>query len=251
VEPLSLDEAYLDLSHHQRRAAELAREIRREIFKETGLTASAGVAPCKLVAKIASDWNKPDGQLIVPPSKVADFMHDLPARKIWGIGPKSASRLDELGIKTCAQLQELDQVELYRIFGSFGLELYHLCRGVDDRPVEPSRPRKSLSNEHTFETDLQSLEECEEALARQFHELLRDLRTGASDRPVAKLFVKLKFSDYRKTTAEMSAPQPELPLFSKLLAEAWGRSTKSVRLLGLGVRFAETRSPLEQLELVF
>lgn len=251
VEPLSLDEAYLDLSHLESRAAELAASIRERIREETGLTASAGVAPNKLVAKIASDWNKPDGQYIVPPSRVAAFMQELPVKKIWGIGPKGNARLQSLGIQTCGQMQELSHAELVDLFGSFGLELYNLCRGFDDRPVNPNRKRKSLSNERTFGTDLKSVEECRRELENQHEELLLELRSKTPDRPIAKLFVKLKFSDFQRTTAEASGSQPDLKTFDALLEEAWGRSTQTVRLLGLGVRFAEVRSIPEQLELSF
>ncbi len=249
VEPLSLDEAYLDLSHSNRRGVELAAEIRGTIRAETGLTASAGVAPNKLVAKIASDVNKPDGQCVVPPSKVAAFMQDLPVRRIWGVGPKCETRLQALGIATCGQLQALDRARLAAEFGSFGLELHHLCRGEDDRPVQPDRVRKSLSNERTFPRNLESLEACDNALLDQHAELIRDLRATAPDRPLAKCFVKLKFSDFQRTTAESSARQPGLEGFRALLRDAWGRSGRPVRLLGVGVRFAETRREPEQLEL--
>ena len=167
VEPLSLDEAYLDVSHHKRRGAELAEEIRAAIYAETGLTASAGIGPNKLVAKIASDWNKPNGQCVVSPSRVAAFMQDLPVRRIWGVGPKSAARLSEIGVETCGQLHAYEKAELASEFGSFGLELHQLCRGIDERPVEANRIRKSLSNEHTFAKNIETLEDCEAALRRQ------------------------------------------------------------------------------------
>lgn len=251
VEPLSLDEAYLDVSHLQQRGREIALAIREDIRRETGLTASAGIAPNKLVAKIASDWNKPDGQFVVPPSKVEAFMRDLPVKKIWGIGPKSTKRLAADGIKTCAHLQALDRTELAQRFGSFGLELYHLCRGIDERPVQPDRIRKSLSNERTFSQNLTDLESCRQALKRQFTELLEDLREKKPDRQIGKLFIKLKFADFRRTTVETGGSQPDLDVFQALLKEAWGRSGKDVRLLGLGVRFAEHGQNVEQLELAF
>lgn len=249
IEPLSLDEAYLDVSHLKQKGAAIAQSIRNDIHRETGLTASAGIAPNKLVAKIASDWNKPDGQLVVPPSKVEAFMRDLPVKKIWGIGPKSAQRMAASGIETCADLQALDRLQLAQQFGSFGLELYQLCRGIDDRPVEPNRIRKSLSNERTFSENLTELETCREALEAQFAELMDDLRAQAPDRQIAKLFVKLKFDDFRRTTAETGGSQPDLKMFDRLLVEAWGRSGRNVRLLGLGVRFAEHNKSAEQLEL--
>jgi len=251
VEPLSLDEAYLDLTHQKRSGADLAQEIRSEIYRTTKLTASAGIAPNKLIAKIASDLNKPNGQCVVAPSRVAEFIQPLPVRRIWGVGPKSAARLAELGITSCGELQNLEQTELAGEFGSFGLELYRLCRGIDERPVQSNRIRKSLGNENTFAHNLESLEECEDALMQQHAELLSNLSQDAPDRKVAKIFVKLKFSDFRRTTAEMPAQQARPMDYLKLLHEAWGRSGQPVRLLGLGVRFAESSSHPEQLELSF
>jgi DNA polymerase-4 len=251
IEPLSLDEAYLDVSHLERRGHDIALAIRSDIRRETGLTASAGIAPNKLVAKIASDWNKPDGQLVVPPSKVEAFMRDLPVKKIWGIGPKSSRQMAAKGIDTCADLQTLDRTELAQEFGSFGLELFKLCRGIDERPVCVDQVRKSLSNERTFSENLTDLESCRSALEAQFAELMDDLRSKEPDRQIAKLFVKLKFSDFRRTTAETRGTQPELHIFDALLAEAWGRSGMDVRLLGLGLRFAEHHESAEQLELAF
>ncbi|MEC8614442.1 MAG: DNA polymerase IV, partial [Verrucomicrobiota bacterium] len=249
VEPLSLDEAYLDVSHLKYPGSEIAKEIRAAIKSETELTASAGIGPNKLIAKIASDWNKPNGQCVVAPSKVDLFMSGLSVRRIWGVGPKSSIRLAKHGIKTCAQLQTRDKTWLAQEFGSFGLELYDLCRGIDERPVEANRIRKSLSNEQTFTTNLETLEDCREALNRQHRELVEDLRKNAPDRKIAKLLVKLKFSDFRRTTAEMSGTQPELTSFHKLLKDAWGRSGEPIRLLGIGVRFKESEGGSEQLEL--
>jgi DNA polymerase-4 len=249
VEPLSLDEAYLDVSHHKRRGAEIAAEIRAAIRSETGLSASAGIGPNKLVAKIASDWNKPNGQCVVSPSRVGAFMQHLPVRRIWGVGPKSAARLAEMGVDTCGQLQNHEKTTLAREFGSFGLTLHQLCRGIDERAVQPNRIRKSLSSEHTFANNIETLEACKQALRSQHRELLGDLQRAAADRQIAKVQVKLKFSDFRSTTAEATSRQPEINTYLQLLSEAWGRSSQPVRLLGIGVHFAETRSGPEQLEL--
>ena len=249
VEPLSLDEAYLDVTHLKRRGVEIAREIRTAIYNETGLTASAGIGPNKLIAKIASDWNKPNGQCVVSPSKIDVFMHDLPVSRLWGVGPKSAARLSEMQVKTCGDLQALSQTKLVGEFGSFGFELYKLCRGIDERPVQSNRIRKSLSNEHTFDKNIETLETCEQALKAQHGDLLETLQKKAVDRQIAKIMVKLKFSDFRRTTAEITSRQPDINSYLRLLREAWGRSGKPVRLLGLGVRFADTRKGPEQLEL--
>src|ERR1700720_838760 len=250
IEPLSLDEAYLDVTPHPSAPAALAQEIRSAIFRTTKLTSSAGIGPNKLIAKIASEINKPNGQFEVKPEQVADFMKDLPVRKIWGIGEKSERKLEELGAKTCGDLQRFSRPDLVKLFGKFGLELYDLCRGIDDRTVEPDRPRKSLSTEETFAVDLTTLEQCEEKLEELFQDLMADLAQKESARDITKIFVKLKFSDFTRTTAERAGLPPALPDFRSLLDEAFARTGKPVRLIGLGVRFAEAAAENAQLPLL-
>ncbi len=250
VEPLSLDEAYLDVSEHPGAPAALAEVIRRIIFRKTKLTASAGIAPNKLLAKIASEINKPNGQLEVKPKDVAEFMHELPVRKIWGIGPATEQKLEPLGVKTCGQLQRFSRVQLVDLFGKFGLELYDLCRGIDARPVEPDRPRKSLSTEETFSADLTTLEQCEEKMEELFADLMAELAQKEGARAVTKIFVKLKFSDFTRTTVERAGLEPSLAAFQPLLMEAFARTGKAVRLIGVGVRFAEPETSAAQLSLL-
>lgn len=250
VEPLSLDEAYLDLSERPEPATELAKRIRADIFRETGLTASAGISSNKLVAKIASDWNKPNGQKVVRPERIEAFMRDLPVRRLWGVGPKSSARFASIGIQTCGDLQKLPTDELRRYFGNFGLELYQLCRGVDDRPVSPHRARKSMSNEHTFSENLTSPAACEWPLKRQVEELLEDLAAQQSNRVIHKAFIKLKFDDFSKTTMEILCERPTYDIYRGLLESAWKRGTGRVRLIGAGVRFRDEVA-WEQMELVF
>ena len=168
VEPLSLDEAYLDVSAHPGAPGALAQVIRTLIFRKTKLTASAGIGPNKLVAKIASDLKKPNGQFEVKPEEVGEFMAALPVRKIWGIGAVTEQKLEKRGITTCGELQRFSRLQLQENFGKFGAELYDLCRGIDERPVEPHRERKSLSTEETFATDLETLAACEEKLEELF-----------------------------------------------------------------------------------
>ncbi len=260
VEPLSLDEAYLDVSALPRPATQIAQEIRERIHAATGLTASAGVAPNKMLAKIASDLNKPNGQYTIKPAAVAAFMETLPARKIAGIGEVTAKRLaDELGAETCGQLQNYTREQLRERLGKFGAELYDRCRGVDARPVEPNRIRKSLSNENTFNTNLTSLGECHERLHELHADLLHDLAKQGSERTVAKLFVKLRFADFTHTTVERGGDTPTLEAYHMLLTEGWHRREEKqrvVRLLGVGVRFqeavaAELKTPVDQLVLAF
>jgi DNA polymerase-4 len=240
VEPLSLDEAYLDVTAHPAEPDLLAQEIRDIIFQKTKLTSSAGIGPNKLVAKIASEINKPNGQLEVTPEHVPAFMMKLPVRKIWGIGEKTERKLEELGVKTCDELQRFSRPELVDLFGRFGLELYDLCRGIDHRSVEPDRLRKSLSTEETFSIDLTTLEQCEERLKELFTDLMADLAQKETTRTIRTIFVKLKFNDFSRTTAERAGLAPTLPDFHALLAEAFERTGKPVRLIGLGVRFTDS-----------
>ncbi len=251
VEPLSLDEAYLDVTAHPSAPGPLAQVIRELIFAKTKLTASAGIGPNKLIAKIAGEIKKPNGQFEVAPEDVAEFMAELPVRKIWGIGAVTEKKVDALGVKTCGELQRFTRVQLQEHFGKFGGELYDLARGIDDRVVEPDRARKSLSNEETFSIDLTTLEQCEERLEELFEELMADVAQKESTRVITKIFVKLKFADFTRTTVERAGLAPTLDHFTTLLGEAFSRTGKAVRLMGVGVRFAEIAKPLgAQLDLL-
>ncbi len=251
IEPLSLDEAFLDATDAPGYAWDVAKEIRRRIFAETKLTASAGVAPNKMLAKIASDWRKPNGQFAIRPHEVEAFVRKLPVRKLWGVGPKTAARLAESGVEACGQLQEWPRARLYTEFGhNWGESLYELCRGEDDRQVETVRVRKSLSTENTFERNLSTLDACRTALSALLDELAADLAKRPGERPYTKIFVKLKFANFRTTTREAAARSLDRELFDRLLGDAFARSPHAVRLIGVGVRFpdpAETNP--DQLEL--
>ena len=250
IEPLSLDEAFLDLSDHPGETVATAEVIRRLIWQKTHLTASAGIAPNKMLAKIASDWNKPNGQFEIRPDDVPEFMLDLPVRRLWGIGPKSAERLAELGVNTCGELQRYSRIELADLFGKFGLELFSLCRGIDNRPVEPDRIRKSLSSERTFPRDLTSLAQCEAEIPELFEDVMTDLKKSEAIDQVKSAFVKIRFSDFSRTTVERAGLALELENFLILLREGLNRKSLNVRLLGLGVRFHESDPGREiQLEL--
>jgi len=250
IEPISLDEAYLDVTPHPGAPAPLAQVIRGMILRKTKLTSSAGIGPNKLIAKIASEINKPNGQFEVTPDEVPAFVEKLPVRKIWGIGEKTERKLEELSVKTCGELQRFSRPGLVNLFGKFGVELYDLCRGIDHRPVEPDRPRKSLSTEETFSVDLTTLEQCEERLEELFQELMADLAQKESTRAITKIFVKLKFNDFTRTTAERAGLAPTLQDFRSLLTEAFARTGQPVRLIGVGIRFAETTPENAQIDLL-
>ncbi len=251
IEPLSLDEAYLDVSHRERYAWEIAREIRQVIRTETELTASAGVASNKMLAKIASDWRKPDGQFAVLPEEVEAFMKDLPLRRIPGIGPRAESLLQEQGIRTCGELQQCEFSDLVRWFGGArAQEMHDRCRGMDDRPVEVSRERKSLSVERTYPRDLETLEACLTRLDPLLDELKNDYAKLRGSLSFTKVFVKCKFADFRQTTCEQAGTRLSRELFAPLLEKAFSRNPHAVRLLGVGVRFPDGKEET-QLEFPF
>jgi len=163
VEMLSLDEAFLDVTNCQYckgSATLIAKTIKRRIKKELNLIASAGVAPNKFLAKVASDWNKPDGLFVIIPNQVADFVKYLPVTEIFGVGKVTSKKLHNMQIKTCLDLQKISLSQLTDQFGKMGARFYYLCRGIDDRLVEPESVRKSLSVEETFPRDLKTVDEC-------------------------------------------------------------------------------------------
>ncbi|MEY4246293.1 MAG: polymerase [Verrucomicrobiota bacterium] len=242
IEPLSLDEAYLDVSHLQTGAGVVAREVRAQIFEETGLTASAGISSNKLIAKIASDWHKPNGQKEVREDEIAGFISALPVGRLWGVGSKMREKLSVLGVETCGDLQAFERHELARRFGKWGLELWGLCRGIDERPVHAERTRKSMSSETTFGENIAEFSSLLPPLREMLDGLAGDLAKSHSERVIRSLVVKLKFADFHRTTAERAGQQLEAAVFEDLLAEAWRRGNqRAVRLLGVGVRFEEPR----------
>lgn len=242
IEPLSLDEAYLDVSEWQSRGAVIAREIRAQIREETGLTASAGIGPNKLIAKIASDWNKPDGQYEVEAAAVEDFLQDLPVTKLWGVGRKMEEKMASYGIRTCGDLRCFEKTRLSQWFGSFGQELWEMCRGIDMRPVETERIRKSLSEEKTFAESVETLPALRSVLGAIAASVRDDWQRHHADRAIRTLFVKVKFADFQRTTAERATLVWDDELCQDLLEECWRRGNgRAVRLLGVGIRFAEEK----------
>ena len=253
VEPLSLDEAYLDVSDCTQcggSATLIAAEIRDAIAKEVGVTASAGVAPNKFLAKVASDLNKPNGQYVITPQQVDTFVQSLAVRRINGVGKVTNEKLERLGIKTCGDLQKFDLLALVNKFGTFGSRLYDLCRGVDERPVNADSRRKSLSVEHTYGDDLPDYDACTKKLPELLMELRSRLRRVDSDYAVTKQFIKIKFDDFTSTTLERAVVKG-LPLesFEQIGAEAWQRNPRPVRLLGIGVRFIDESEPGRAIQL--
>ena len=270
VEPLSLDEAYLDVSHARLCKGSgtlIGQEIRARIAANVGITASIGVAPNKFLAKIASDWNKPDGMFVIKPDQVEAFVADLPVDKLFGVGRVTAAKLKQLGANSCADLRAWSIPQLQLHFGKFGANLYYLSRGIDNRTVDASQERKSISVEETYTPDLPDLDACLQHIPELLHSLHGRIARARAERMVQKVYVKLRFADFRRTTVECVAHQLDLAMLQQLMRTGFQRGQGAnmgkvggkkpgqilgVRLLGIGVRLEEnqnaTQLPLFELE---
>jgi DNA polymerase-4 len=242
VEPLSIDEAFLDVTGSERlfgTALEIARELKRRINAETKLTASVGVAPNKFLAKLASDLRKPDGLVVVPPDGVRGFLDPLPIQRLWGVGKATLKRFEELRVRTFGDLRRLTEPELRRHFGEAGEHFYHLVRGDDERPVIPDRQAKSISHEQTFAIDVTDLEYLRGVLLDQTEAVARRLRRHES--LARTVTVKIRRHDFNTITrrSTLAAPTDETAMFWQAAAglfDEWSREKPPpVRLLGMGV----------------
>ncbi len=212
VEPLSLDEAYLDVSEHRGdlpTATAVAEAIRASVREELALTASAGVAPNKFLAKIASDWNKPDGLFVLRPGRIEAFLVPLPVERLPGVGKVMQARLDELGIRTVGELRAVGFEVLQQRFGRWGRRLHELSRGIDDNPVQPRRPTLSVSSEDTFAEDLPMA-----ALAPHLRRLAEKTWTASrrESRIARTVVLKLKTADFRILTRSLTPATPPASL---------------------------------------
>jgi DNA polymerase-4 len=241
VEPLSLDEAYLDVTedrHGLGSARAIAEDIRRRIREETGLTASAGVSYCKFIAKLASDHRKPDGLCVITPEKGPEFVASLPVARFHGVGPVTARKMERLGILTGADLRAWSLIQLQAHFGSSAEWYWRICRGIDEREVKPDRPYKSVSAERTFDEDLRD----PARLAAELERIAgfawnRVERAEVAGRTVT---LKVKFGDFTIITRSksFSALVPDEPAFAaagQALLAALHPLPKGIRLLGLGL----------------
>ncbi len=241
VEPLSLDEAYLDVTENHKNmpiATEIAEEIRAKILNKTQLTASAGISYCKFLAKIASDMNKPNGQFVIKPAAAEAFIEQLPIRKFFGIGKVTAAKMTELGIHTGKDLKEKSKPFLVQHFGKTGRYYYHIVRGEDNREVQPHRERKSVGVENTYVEDMHDIFEIEFRINKLIDNLLRRLERSKSRGRTFTL--KVKFADFQQVTRSISADSPiteksvmqntAKQLFSSLLP-----LEKGIRLLGVSI----------------
>jgi DNA polymerase-4 len=208
VEGLSLDEAFLDVSASTALfgdAVTIARRIKENVRGELGLTASIGVAPCKFVAKIASDFGKPDGLTIVP-ADVRAFLAPLPLERMWGVGPKAAVRLRAEGLRTIGDLAQASEAQLRDLMGSWGLEVRQLARGIDPREVVPDRDARSIGSEQTFERDLRKAADLERQLLKHAQEVARRL---THQKLLARIVrIKVKYADFSLRTRQRQLPEP-------------------------------------------
>ena len=241
VEPLSLDEAYLDVTENKKGmnlATDIARDIKRRIKDELNLTASTGISCNKFLAKIASDYDKPDGFYLIHPTRAAAFVESLPIEKFHGIGKVTAAKMRNLGIASGADLKKQELPDLLRWFGKTGSYYYKIARGEDNRTVEPDRERKSISTERTFEHDLAGKEELKQYLNPIADELIRRMdRNRIYGRT---LTMKVKFSDFHQITRSRSTKKSIrkkntlLKLMNHILFDL-DLEGQTVRLLGLGI----------------
>jgi DNA polymerase-4 len=241
VEPLSLDEAYLDVTgdrHGLGSARAIAEDIRRRIRAETGLTASAGVSYCKFIAKLASDYRKPDGLTVITPERGPEFVASLPVARFHGVGPITARKMERLGILTGADLRDWSIPALNVHFGSAAEWYWRICRGIDEREVRPDRPYKSVSAERTFDEDLRDPDRLAVELERiAGYAWERVKRADVAGRTVT---LKVKYGDFMLITRSKSfaAPVPDSDAFAAagqaLLAALYPLS-KGIRLMGLGL----------------
>ena len=241
IEPLSLDEAYLDVTDDRLglgSARAIAEDIRRRIRAETGLTASAGVSYCKFIAKLASDHRKPDGLCVITPERGAEFVASLPVARFHGIGPVTAAKMQRLGIVSGADLREWTLPALEAQFGSSGGWYYRICRGIDEREVRPDRPYKSVSAERTFDEDLRDADRLAAELARiAGYAWDRVSRAEVTGRTVT---LKVKFGDFTlitrsKSFAALVADEAAFAAAGQALLATLLPLSKGIRLLGLGL----------------
>ncbi len=264
IQPLGLDEAYLDVSDSKLfkgSATLLAKEIKKRIYHNTKLTASAGVAPNKFLAKIASDWNKPDGLFVIHPDDVDLFLKGLKVEKINGVGKVTAQKLKNLGLYTCEDIKKYGQEKLMINLGKYGQRLYELSCGKDDSEVHARTERKSLSTERTFNQDLITITEMKQMIKTLFpifqKRLLKYITSKDYPHQTKGLFVKLKFNDFRCVTSQSSFNSKIDPTslryqelkeeLEKLLLMAYERGKRPIRLLGIGVFFGSENTQLKLL----
>ena len=252
VEPLSLDEAYLDVTENKKGipwATAAAREIKQRILDETLLTASAGVSYNKFLAKVASDFNKPNGMTVITPERAGEFIEQLPVRKFYGIGKATEQRLKDLGILFGRDLRDLALADMMRIFGSSGEFYYYIARGIDERTVNPDRVRKSLGKETTLKRDIDDMGEITGVLRSLAAEVMECLQSDGIK--ARTLTLKVKYHDFQSITRSVTLGEPitEAAIIEhhyERLLKLTEAGKKKIRLLGLSMSNFEENEMREE-----
>ncbi|CAI8249479.1 MAG: DNA polymerase IV [Glaciecola sp. HTCC2999] len=239
IEPLSWDEAYLDVTdspYFDGSATRIAQDIRRVIEAETGLTASAGVAPIKFVAKVASDENKPNGLCVITPERLDDFVLNMSLNKIPGVGKVTVEKLNHLGLFTCNDVRSFPFARLSKQFGKFGALLWNRCHGIDEREVQVHRVRKSVGVERTLPDDIYAREDVENIIEDLLPKLKARIEMANVGKRIKSQGVKLKFNDFQQTTISHIRQQYDEAYFQELLSEILlRRKERGIRLVGLHI----------------
>jgi DNA polymerase-4 len=256
VEPLSLDEAYLDVTVNKfgvTSATAIAREIKKQVQEKTGLTVSAGVSINKFLAKVASDWKKPDGLFVILPDEAEPFVENLKIEQFWGVGKVTAAKMHELGIHTGRDLKKFEEAALVRLFGKAGHIYYQNARGIDNREVVPDRIRKSLGAEETFMTDLDDRIELEDRLREIANEVWR--RASKRDFHGRTVTLKVKYADFKEVSKQRTFSRPIEDFYTlwsvsaDLLATVEFGKQQKIRLMGISVSNARETDGMEDRQL--
>ena len=253
IEPVSIDEAFLDVTksgYCHGNPEEMARQIRQCIKNDFGITASAGISSNKLIAKICSDWKKPDNQFSICDDEIHDFIANVNLKSIPGIGKVNFKKCHNLKKEICSDMYDLTLDRLVQLFGSYGYTLFNLIRGIDDREVETDKIRKSISVEDTFMRDIVDINSCEIKLTHLYEKLLeRCVSTNIKTYHIKEIFLKIKFNDFEVITRQKKSNNLDLNQFLILFSENIRDVIKPIRLLGLGFKIKEVSKDTSQFDI--
>ena len=253
IEPVSIDEAFLDVSESgycQGDPEEMAKQIRSCIKADFGITASAGISSNKLIAKICSDWKKPDNQFSICDDEIQNFIKTVSLKSIPGIGKVNFKKCKTLNMTSCSDMQKISKDELIRIFGSYGFTLFNLVRGIDNREIQTNRARKSISVEDTFLHDLNDTTLCVQQLSILYTKLIERCKSSnVNTNDVREIFLKIKFNDFETITRQKKSLKIELNEFKNLFDSNIVKIVKPIRLLGIGFRLNDKKEEPSQYDI--
>ena len=253
IEPVSIDEAFLDVSESgycQGDPEEMAKQIRSCIKADFGITASAGISSNKLIAKICSDWKKPDNQFSICDDEIQNFIKTVSLKSIPGIGRVNFKKCKTLNMTSCSDMQKISKDELIKIFGSYGYTLFDLVRGIDNREIETNRTRKSISVEDTFLHDLSDTALCIQQLSILYTKLIERCKSSnVNTNDVREIFLKIKFNDFETITRQRKSLKIELNEFKNLFDSNIVKIVKPIRLLGIGFRLNDKKEESSQYDI--